>query len=176
MSQLSRPIASSARWRTTSDNEWAFRLGQLLMRTPVRGGGPLVPRTLELSPQFSKVYSLLGSSLNKLGRKDEAVKVFREGSAWPRSGGDNMPRDEMARFLVELGEQPPEPKQAAGPRRRGRLRCQRPGCPSGAHDHSFPSRVQRRAGRQIYDRVCADCWDYWLRNLSIKSSTKCAWT
>ena len=23
-------------------------------------------------------------------------------------------------------------------------------------------------GRLIYAKVCADCWDYWLRNLSIK--------
>ena len=23
-------------------------------------------------------------------------------------------------------------------------------------------------GKKIYDAVCADCWDYWLRNLSIK--------
>jgi Fe-S cluster biosynthesis and repair protein YggX len=23
-------------------------------------------------------------------------------------------------------------------------------------------------GKKIYDQVCAECWDYWLRNLSIK--------
>ena len=23
-------------------------------------------------------------------------------------------------------------------------------------------------GKRIYDSVCADCWDFWLRNLSIK--------
>ena len=23
-------------------------------------------------------------------------------------------------------------------------------------------------GQRIYQTVCADCWDYWLRNLSIK--------
>ena len=23
-------------------------------------------------------------------------------------------------------------------------------------------------GRRIFESVCAECWDYWLRNLSIK--------
>ena len=23
-------------------------------------------------------------------------------------------------------------------------------------------------GKQVYEHVCADCWDYWLKNLSIK--------
>ena len=23
-------------------------------------------------------------------------------------------------------------------------------------------------GQQIYEKVCADCWSYWLRDLSIK--------
>ena len=38
-------------------------------------------RTLELSPQFSKVFQLLGTCLMKLGKNDEAVEVLQDAQA-----------------------------------------------------------------------------------------------
>ena len=29
-------------------------------------------------------------------------------------------------------------------------------------------RIPDDVGRRIYEQVCADCWDYWFRNYSIK--------
>ena len=98
-----------------------FRLGQLLMEDSQHEEAvKSFRRTLELSPHFSKVYQLLGSSLMKLGRPDEAVTVLTEGFAVADERGDNMPRDEIAKLLVELGQPAPVSKRgdarAAPPR------------------------------------------------------------
>src|SRR6266404_1880073 len=81
------------------DNELGhFRLGQLLMEDgQYEEAVKALRRTLELSPQFSKVFQLLGFSLSKLGRRDDAVKVLREGFAVADERGDNIPRDEMVK-------------------------------------------------------------------------------
>jgi Fe-S cluster biosynthesis and repair protein YggX len=81
-----------------------------------------------------------------------------------------MPRDAMGRLLAELGEPIPQSKQptatAVGP---GGFVCQRPGCPVGPAARQLPAPpLPDELGRQIYERVCADCWDYWFRNYSIK--------
>jgi Fe-S cluster biosynthesis and repair protein YggX len=128
-------------------------------------------RTLELSPQFSKVYQLLASSLLKLNHRDEAVQVLKHGFEVADERGDNMPRDEMARMLVQLGEPAPVPKQAAagggGPG--GGFHCERPGCMTGARARQLPAPPMKdELGRRIYETVCADCWNDWLRNYSIK--------
>ena len=155
------------------DNELGhFRLGQLLME-----GGQFdeaiksFQRTLELSPHFSKVYQLLGSCLLQLGRRDEAVRTLREGFAVADERGDNMPRDEMARMLGQLGEPVPASKRAAagaGPAGDG-FRCQRPGCMAGSRARQLPGPpMNDDLGRRIHASICADCWNEWLRNFSIK--------
>jgi Fe-S cluster biosynthesis and repair protein YggX len=155
------------------DNELGhYRLGQLLMEAgqheeAVRS----FRRTLELSPQFSKVYQLLGASLTKLGRRDEAAQVLSEGFRIADERGDNVPRDEISRLLVALGEPAPTPthRQPAAAPTAGSFRCQRPGCVAGGFGHQLPRPpMNDELGRRIYDSVCAECWDYWLRNLSIK--------
>src|SRR4051794_14580821 len=82
MSQLQERIAQFRKMASDDpENELGhYRLGQLLMEDgqheeAVRS----FRRTLELSPQFSKVYQLLGAALNKLGRRDEAVQVLKDG-------------------------------------------------------------------------------------------------
>src|SRR5205823_6018380 len=155
------------------DNELGhFRLGQLLMEDgQFEEAVKALRRTLELSPQFSKVFQLLGTCLIKLGRRDEAIKVLRDGFAVADERGDNIPRDEIVKLLVSLGEPAPESKKTAKTTAGGEggFRCQRPGCTAG----SFARRLARppmndEVGRKIYDQVCADCWNYWLRDLSIK--------
>jgi Fe-S cluster biosynthesis and repair protein YggX len=154
------------------DNELGhFRLGQLLMEAGQFDEAVIsFRRTLELSPQFSKVYQLLGSCLIKLNRRDEAVKLLQEGFAMADERGDNMPRDEIAKLLVELGQPKPVSQKMHGAEIRGDgFRCQRPGCMSGARARQLAGPpMNDELGRRIHANVCADCWNEWLRNYSIK--------
>jgi Fe-S cluster biosynthesis and repair protein YggX len=174
MSPLQERIAQFRKMANDDpDNELGhYRLGQLLLEDKqydeaVRS----FRRTLELSPQFSKVYHLLALALLQGNQRDEAVKVLREGFAVADERGDNMPRDEMARMLVELGEPAPVAKTAAnaaaaGP---GGFRCQRPMCLAGSRARQLPKPpLSDDIGRRIFETICADCWNDWLRNYSIK--------
>ncbi len=151
-----------------------YRLGQLLMEAgewddAVRS----FRRTLELSPQFSKVYQLLGTTLLQLKKRDEALKVLREGFDVADERGDYVPRDEISKLLVQQGEPAPVSKKPQGGGAAAAagdgFRCQRPGCIAGnrAHQLTKPP-MNDELGRKIYASVCAECWDYWLKNLSIK--------
>lgn len=174
MSQLQDRIAQFRKMANDDpENELGhFRLGQLLSEAGQEEDAVAsFRRTLELSPQFSKVYQLLAASLLKLDRRDEAVETLRKGFDVADERGDNMPRDEMARMLRELGEQPPESRQkaaaAAGPG--GGFSCQRPGCSWGNRATQLSAPPMNDAlGRRIYETVCAECWNDWLRNYSIK--------
>jgi tetratricopeptide (TPR) repeat protein len=156
------------------DNELGhFRLGQLLMEAGrFDEAVKSFRRTLELSPHFSKVYQLLGTCLMRLDRRDEAVQVLKEGIAVADERGDNMPREEMARLLGQLGEPVPAPKRAAGPAAGPAgdgFRCQRPGCMAGSRARQLPAPpMNDDLGRRIHASICADCWNEWLRNFSIK--------
>jgi tetratricopeptide (TPR) repeat protein len=172
MSQLSERIAQFRKMaQDDPDNELGhFRLGQLLAEAgQTEDAVQAFRRTLELSPQFSKVYQLLGAALIKLNRRDEAVQVLRHGCAVADERGDNMPRDEIAKLLTQLGEAVPESKRAAaGPAGDG-FRCQRPGCFAGTRARQLPKPpMSDELGRQIQAAICADCWNEWLRNYSIK--------
>ena len=154
------------------DNELGhFRLGQLLMEGEQYDDAiQSFRRTLELSPHFSKVYQLMGDCLVRLNRRDDAVKVLQEGVAVAEERGDNMPREAMARMLGQLGAPVPESKKpaAAGPVGGG-FHCQRPGCMAGSRARQLPAPpMNDDIGRQIHASICADCWNEWLRNFSIK--------
>jgi tetratricopeptide (TPR) repeat protein len=172
MSPLQERIAQFRKMANDDpDNELGhYRLGNLLMEDgqyeeAVRS----FRRTLELSPLFSKVYQLLGSCLAKLGRRDEAVEVLKQGFAVADGRGDNIPRDEIAKLLTQLGAEVPAVRQASGGGPGGGFRCQRPGCPAGPYARQLARPpMPDDVGRRIYETVCADCWDYWLRNVSIK--------
>lgn len=173
MSQISDRIAQFRKMaHDDPDNELGhFRLGQLLMEDgQLEDAVQSFRRTLELSPQFSKVYQLLGSCLVKLNRRDEAVKVLQEGYSVADERGDNMPRDEIAKLLTELGQPIPAARKAAAPSATGDgFRCQRPGCFAGAHARQLASPpMSDDLGRRIQASICADCWNAWLRDYSIK--------
>jgi len=173
MDQLSDRIAQFRKMaHDDPDNELGhFRLGQLLMEAgQLDEAVQSLRRTLELSPQFSKVYQLLGSCLMKLNRRDEAAQVLQQGYSVADERGDNMPRDEMAKLLTELGQPIPASRRAAAATPAGGgFRCQRPGCFAGAHARQLAAPpFNDELGHKIYEQVCADCWDYWKRNLSIK--------
>src|SRR5436309_12785895 len=112
-------------------NELAhYRLGGLLMDA---GQFPEAiesfRRTLELSPQFSKVYQLLGQCYLATGQQKLAADTWTTGYKVADERGDNMPREEMGKLLAGLGEAvaEPKPKEAESPGEEGSgTRSQRP--------------------------------------------------
>jgi len=178
MSQLQDRIAQFRKMANDDpENELGhYRLGQLLAEAGEHEQAvQSFRRTLELSPHFSKVYHLLAQSVLQLGRRDEAVQVLREGFRVADERGDRMPRDEMARMLTDLGETPPQSARVsvgvgqAGPTGEGSFRCQRPGCMWGARARQLAKPpMSDEIGRRIYENVCAECWNEWLKNYSIK--------
>jgi tetratricopeptide (TPR) repeat protein len=176
MSQLQDRIAQFRKMANDDpDNELGhYRLGSLLLEAgQCEEAVQSFRRTLELMPQFSKVYQLLAQAQLKLGQRDEAVKSLRQGYEVADERGDNIPRDDMAKMLTALGETPPTSKKAASPTSASGdgFRCQRPGCFAGTRARKLsapPIGVDRALGKRIMDTVCADCWNGWLRDMSIK--------
>jgi tetratricopeptide (TPR) repeat protein len=174
MSQLQESIAKFRKMANDDpENDLGhYRLGQLLMEDKqFEEAVKSLRRTLALNPDFSRAYQFLGTSLIELGRRDEAVTVLKEGYAVADRRGDVKPRDEMAALLKQLGEQPPtlaRPAAAAGGEAGG-FQCRRPGCFAGRHARQLPRPpINDEIGKEIYQNVCADCWQYWLRDVSIK--------
>ena len=170
MSQLQERITQFRKMATDDpDNELGhFRLGQLLLEAGQHEDAVAsFRRTLELSPQFSKVYQLLASSLIALGRQPEAIEVLQKGFTVADERGDKMPREEMARLLTQLGQAVPEPKKTV--ETGDGFRCQRPGCMAGRHARQLPAPpFKDDLGQQIQSKICVDCWQDWLKNFSIK--------
>jgi tetratricopeptide (TPR) repeat protein len=174
MSQLQERIVQFQKMANDDpENELGhYRLGQLYLEDKQYDEAvKSFRRTLELSPQFSKVYQLLGAALIELSRRDEAIQALREGFAIADERGDQIPREEMAKLLKQLGQEPPASKKPQRDLAAGAtgFRCQRPGCTLGAHARQLPEPPMNDAvGKRIHETVCADCWNYWLRDLSIK--------
>src|SRR5689334_1097086 len=98
MSSLEERIAQFRKMANDDpENELGhFRLGQLLQEAgKFEEAIASFRRTLELSPQFSKVFQLLGSCLMSLNRREDAIKVLQDGYAVADQRGDNIPREEM---------------------------------------------------------------------------------
>jgi Fe-S cluster biosynthesis and repair protein YggX len=173
MSQLQERIAQFRKMASDDpDNELGhFRLGQLLSEAGQMDEAiASYCKTLELSPQFSKVYQLLAGCLLKVNRRGEAVEILQNGWKIADERGDKMPRDEMGRMLKELGEPIPAPSRPAPDAGTGTgFRCQRPMCNTGSHAHQLPSPpLPDEMGQRIYETICADCWNEWFRGFSIK--------
>lgn len=150
-----------------------FRLGQAYLEAGrLEEAEKSLRRTLELSPQFSLVFQFLGKCLLQLNQKEQAIQELRKGYQIASERGENRPRDEMAKMLIELGETPPAPpapKKSVAPAGSGGFHCQRPGCVEGEHARQLARPpMSDEMGRRIYDTVCAECWNYWLRNASVK--------
>ena len=157
---------------TTDDPEnelGHFRLGQLLQEGDEHADAiSSFRKTLMRSPQFSKVYQLLAKSELAMGKRDDAVRTLQEGCRVADARGDRMPREEMTKMLTELGETPPEaPKKKSGAGTG--FPCQRPGCIAGdsAEQLAKPP-MPDETGERIYKTICAECWQDWLKNYSIK--------
>src|SRR5437660_200059 len=173
MSQLQERIAQFRKMaQDDPENELGhFRLGQLLQEAGEYSEAVAsFRRTLELSPQFSKVYQLLANCFLQLNQRDEAIRTLQQGFAVADERGDNMPREEMAKMLGQLGQPIPVPKKAGGAAPTGGgFQCQRPSCGYGSRARPLAKPpMSDEIGRRIQETVCADCWNDWLRNYSIK--------
>ena len=172
MSSLHDRIAQFRKMATDDpENELGhFRLGQLLMEDgQFADAVASFKRTLEIMPQFSKVYQLLGDCYTKLGDNATAVEVLTTGWKVADERGDKMPRDAMAQMLAKLGAPIPvaAPAVAEGPDTG--FRCARPGCPSGKSARRLDKTpIDGPDGARIADVICVDCWTGWLKDFSIK--------
>lgn len=174
---MSNPADQIARFRNMAqedpDNDLAhFRLGQFLLDDgQFEEAAKSFRRTLEITPEFSKVYQLLGEALIKLGRKDEAVETLTRGWTIADDRGDRMPRDAMAKLLQQLGAPLPQKQIAVtddGSPGTG-FRCQRPGCMEGKRAVQLAAPPLPDAiGERIQREICSACWTLWWKDLSVK--------
>jgi Fe-S cluster biosynthesis and repair protein YggX len=148
------------------DNELGhFSLGKLLLEAEqFDEAAKSFERTVALNDQFSKAFQLLGTCYVRLGQRDQALKTLRHGFEVADERGDNIPRDEMGKLISQLGETPPGSKKAVVQQVGvGGFVCHRPGCPAGSHAHQLPTvPMNDELGKQIYEKICADCWKEWL--------------
>lgn len=119
-------------------------------------------RVLQLKPEYSKAYLLLGICQKELSETAQAVETLTQGYEVAQERGELMPRNEMGAMLKELGAKVPEMKVAtltpdmAGAgnivcRRCGRITPKMPDPPFGGEQ-----------GAQIHASVCGPCFKEWI--------------
>ncbi len=151
------------------DNELGhFSLGKIYVETR-RYHDAVAPlsRALELNPQMSKAYQLLGEAYNKAGQRDKAIEVMTRGVSTADEQGDRMPRDTMAKVLREWGAAVPEFKESAQPESEeapgsastSGLQCSRCGRPGGRLEKPP---FKGELGEKILSNVCLACWREWI--------------
>ncbi len=116
-------------------------------------------RVVELNPNISKAYQLIGSALLKQNQRDDAVKAWTDGVKVADARGEVLPRNEMVQLLKDAGAPVPElasakqaTQQAVG---EGQVLCKR--CGRIASKLAKPP-FRNAFGEEIYNNVCADCW------------------
>ncbi|MBX9627244.1 MAG: Fe(2+)-trafficking protein [Gemmataceae bacterium] len=174
MSQLAERIAQFRKMAADDpDNELGhFRLGQLLAEDGQHAeAAQSFERTLELSPEFSKAFQLLGESLIAAGQKGKAVEVLTRGHTVADERGDRLPKEAIGKLLTGLGAPVPKPAASAtaddGPDTG--FRCQRPGCMEGKRAKPLPAPpIPDEIGVRIQQSICSACWNLWFKDLSIK--------
>ncbi len=174
MSQLEERIAQFRKMAADDpDNELGhFRLGQLLMEAErYEEAAASFRRTLELYSDFSKSFQLLGECLIKLEQNTEATETLTRGYEVANARGDKMPRDAIARLLRQLGAPVPELEESVGGPVAGvgGFQCRNPNCRAGANAVQLPGPpIPDEIGQRLHAEVCAQCWDSWFRDYSIK--------
>jgi Fe-S cluster biosynthesis and repair protein YggX len=173
MSQLQDRIAQFRKMSTDDpENELAhYRLGQLLSEAGEHADAIIAyERTLEISPQFSKVFELLGQCWTKLGDTAKAIEVLTNGYKVADERGDKMPRDAMGKQLKDLDAPIPVSQTTDdddGPETG--FKCARPICAMGKRAKPMTMvPMQGEIGQRLFQTVCQDCWTAWLKDQSIK--------
>ena len=114
---------------------------------------PSLERVIQINPNQSKAYQLLGQALLGADRRDEAIRTLTQGLQVAHSRGDLMPRNEMRQILQDLGAPVPELTEAARPvvaAGEGEVLCRRCG--------KVKPRLPRQPfksefGKQIYENI-----------------------
>jgi Fe-S cluster biosynthesis and repair protein YggX len=115
-------------------------------------------RVIELNPNISKAYQLIGEALLKQNQREEAVKTLTDGVRIADARGEVLPRKEMIQLLESVGAPVPElaskstASQQAG---EGEVLCKR--CGRIAKKLAKPP-FRNAFGQEIFDNVCIDCW------------------
>jgi len=115
-------------------------------------------RVIQLNPNISKAYQMIGQALLKLNQKDEAVKVLTDGVKTADARGEVLPRNEMIQLLKDLGAPVPElaAKQAAEVQvGQGQVLCKR--CGKIASKLAAPP-FRTSFGQEIFEHTCTNCW------------------
>ena len=135
-----------------------FSLGRELLNAGKAGEAvPSFERVIQIDPNLSRAYQLLGTALLQLDRRDDAVARLSEGLKVAHERGDVLPKNEMSKMLKDLGAPVPElaaPRQATAVGE-GQVQCKR--CGRVAARLPRPP-MRNDFGNQIYENVCADCW------------------
>jgi tetratricopeptide (TPR) repeat protein len=66
-------------------------------------------KTLEIKPDYTAAFLLLGKSLEKLNRKEEAMEIYKIGIAVGDRTGDLEPKHAMETRLMKLEWKGPNP-------------------------------------------------------------------
>ena len=123
-------------------------------------------RVVELNPDMSAAYQLLGAAYANMGKRVQAVEVLGRGLVVAEKTGDRIPRDVMADMLVKLGassptggERAPIVAGAVAPHSRSGVTCSRCGRPgAGLEKPPFKGPLGERVSRN----VCPSCWRQWI--------------
>ena len=121
-------------------------------------------RCIELNPEMSKAYQLVGEALIGSGQEDEAAEILLKGYGIAAGKGDVMPRDAMADLLETIGRERPitkvEPTAPTDAAAQGDgFLCKA----SGRTGTQLAEPPMRGAlGQWIYDNVCSEMWQTWI--------------
>ncbi len=121
-------------------------------------------RCIELNPEMSKAYQLVGEALIGSGQEDAAAEILLKGYEIAAGKGDVMPRDAMADLLEKLGRERPitkvEPPATAEASAQGDAFLCKASGRTGTQLAEPPMRGA--VGQWIYDNVCSEMWQTWI--------------
>jgi Fe-S cluster biosynthesis and repair protein YggX len=135
-----------------------FSLGrELLAAGDLSGAVASLRRVIELNPNISKAYQLIGTALQTQGDRPGAIEIWTRGVTTADSRGELMPRDEMIKLLKDTGAPVPElaNKQMAQAAGEGEVLCKR--CGRVAKKLAKPP-FRNQFGQDVFNNICADCW------------------
>ncbi len=117
---------------------------------------------IEYDAALSRAYQLLGQSLIKLDRNEEAGRVLTKGYEVAAAHGDVMPMRAMGELLKKLGLEVPdvsEHEPSEEPAGEGQIVCRRSGRAGAAIGEApLPGAI----GRFIADHYCNETWQEWI--------------
>lgn len=118
-------------------------------------------RVIEINPNISKVYQLIGDALLRQNKRDAAIEALQTGVRIAHDRGDMLPRNDMTRMLKDLGAAVPEFKavESDKPVGQGEVLCTR----CGRVKPRIPNQPFSNAqGKLIHEKICNDCWREWI--------------